>query len=114
MSRCFCLIPDVSGKGVLVVPAADGLWTLPAFEQREAWFAYASVAVARDASERYGVFMTALHERSVDDCLVCELEVQAPEWTPPGEARWIESSDLATIALVPAPLSAVLNEWFGE
>ena len=114
MPRYHCLIPDVSGKCILVVPAGDGRWTLPAFEHDGAWFAWASTAVARSATERYGVSMTALCERSVTDHRVCELEIQAQQWTPPAGTRWIASSDLAATALEPAALSAVLRAWFVE
>jgi hypothetical protein len=77
MSHCHCLIADVSGDRVLAVPAGDGLWTLPSFENGGDWFAYASTAVARGASEHYGIAMTALHEHNVADYRVCELEIQA-------------------------------------
>src|SRR5258708_13297891 len=114
MPHCFCLIPDVCGKCVLAVPAGEGLWTLPALEHDDEWFAYASTAVAGSASERYGIPMTALREHTVADCGVCELEIQAPSGPRPAGTRWITSSDLATTTLEPAALPALLRAWFLE
>lgn len=58
--------------------------------------------------------MTALHEHTVAGCRVCELEIQAQQWTPPVGMRWIASSDLTATDLEPAALSAVLRAWFHE
>jgi hypothetical protein len=114
MPHCYCLIPDACGKCVLAVPAGERLWTLPTVEHDDGWFAHASTAVARSATERYGIPMTALREHTVADCRVCELEIQAPQWTPPAGTRWIASSDLAATTLEPSALSALLRAWFLE
>src|SRR5258707_1879731 len=114
MPHCYCLIPDVCGKCVLAVPAGEGLWTLPTVEHDDHWFAHASTAVARSATERYGIPMTALREHTVADCRVCELEIQAPHWTPPAGTRWITSSELAATTSEPAALSALLRAWVFE
>jgi hypothetical protein len=86
---------------------------LPAFENDD-WFAWALPAIARSATERYGILMTALHERIADHCRVCELEIQAQQWTPPADARWIASGELAAMELEPPALSTVLHAWFLE
>jgi hypothetical protein len=112
--HCYCLIPDVSGNAFLAVPAGEGLWTLPTVEHDDVWFAHASTAVARNATERYGIPITALREHTVADCRVCELEIQAPQWTPPAGTHWIACSDLAATTLEPAALSALLRAWFFE
>jgi hypothetical protein len=70
--------------------------------------------VARSATRLYGVPMTALREHKVADCRVCELEIQAPQWTAPAGTRWIASGDLAATAMAPATLSSLLREWFVE
>jgi hypothetical protein len=114
MPYCYCLIPDVSGKRVLTVPAGQGVWSLPLVEHDEVWFAYASTAIARSATERYGIPITALREHTVSDCRVCELEIQAHQWSHPAGTRWIASSDLAANAFEPAALSALLRTWFFE
>jgi hypothetical protein len=97
-----------------MIPADAGVWTLPLLEHADEWFAYASTAVARSATELYGVPMTALREIKVADCRVCELEIQAPQWTAPTGTRWIASGDLAATAMAPATLSSLLREWFVE
>jgi hypothetical protein len=97
-----------------MIPAGDGLWTLPALEHADEWFAHASTAVARSATGLYGIPMTALREHTVGDCRVCELEIQAPKWTAPAGTRWIASSDLAATAMEPVGLSSLLREWFLE
>jgi hypothetical protein len=114
MPHCFCLIPDVRGKCILMIPAGGGTWTLPAVEHDDEWFAYASTAVARGATELYGIPMMALREHTVADCRVCELEIQAPQWTAPAGTRWVASDDLAATALEPAILSSLLREWLLE
>ena len=85
-----------------MIPAGDGLWSLPTLEHDDEWFAYASTAVARSATGLYGIPMTALREHAVGACRICELEIQAPQWTAPTGTRWIASSDLAATALEPA------------
>jgi len=112
MLRYYCLIPDISGKRVLAIPAGEGSWTLPAFEQDRDWFAWASPEVARNASEHYGITMTALREHGEADCRLCELEIQAQQWAPPAGTRWVELGDLAVTE--PAALSSVLRAWFAE
>jgi hypothetical protein len=114
MPHCYCLIPDACGKCFLAVPAGERLWTLPTVEHDDGWFAHASTAVARSATERYGIPMTALREHTLADCRVCELEIQAPQWTPPAGTRWIASSDLTAKTLEPAALSAPLRAWLAE
>jgi hypothetical protein len=95
-------------------PVGERLWTLPTVEHDDGWFAHVSAAVARSATERYGIPITALREHIVADCRVCELEIHAPQWTPPAGMRWIASSDLATTTPQPAVLSALLRAWFFE
>jgi hypothetical protein len=112
--HCYCLIPDVSGNAFLAMPAGERLWTLPTVEHDDGWFPHVSTAVARSATERYGIPMTALREHTVADCRVCELEIHALQWTPPAGTRWIASSDLAATTLEPAALSALLRAWFCE
>jgi hypothetical protein len=47
----------------------------------------------RDRAVRVPIM--ALREHTIADCRVCELEIQAPQLTPPAGTRWIASSDLA-------------------
>src|SRR5690606_3085608 len=112
--RYYCLIPNITGDSVLVAQTGDGGWSLPAFECDDAWFALASTAVARKATDCYGVSLTALCERTVLDCRVCELEMHAEQWTPPSGTRWIGSGDPIGRAVEPAALGEALCGWFLE
>jgi hypothetical protein len=114
MHRYHCLIPDIRGECILAVPLAEGRWTLPSFQQDGEWFAYTSIAIAKSATEYFGIAMTALHERSIPDARVCELEIQARQWAPPAGARWIASHEVDATPLEPAALSNVLRAWFSE
>jgi hypothetical protein len=87
---------------------------LPAFDYGVDWFAYGAVELARKASEQFGVTLTALHERRAAGQSACELEIQAPRWTPPSGTRWIASGDLDALVMEPAALSALLRAWFQE
>ena len=112
MPRYYCLIADISGKCILALPDGAGRWTLPAFDDERDWFAWAAPALARKASQHFGVHMTALREHGAGDWRVCELEIQAPQWTPPAGTRWIARGDQA--ALEPDALTAILQAWFVE
>jgi hypothetical protein len=76
--------------------------------------AYASVQVARRATDTYGVLMTAMREHRVSGCRAFELEPQVSHWSPPHDTRWIASTDLAAMALTPTALSDLLGPWFLE
>jgi hypothetical protein len=99
---------------LLLIASEDG-WTLPSFEATE------PPVIIQAIRERLGV-ETIVLRRVYDGARfepeareqIYALEVRAPDWTPPPDARWFGRPELDSLPLANSARGPILDAWLAE
>jgi len=114
----YFIVPDEEDAHVLIVPEGN-FWTLPHTTIPGAYKWQSVAHVNRAANETLGFRATTRRCVSPDmdpgspiQEVTYVIESHSAIWTPPSAARWVNSGDLAALAVATPGMTRVLNEWF--